>query len=806
MEIPTITIGSKAEIVQVEDSKPEKPNGENIEESSKPKELNENAQDSSNSQELNELAEVNRSPLQDAPAEEEKPQGPNKQAEDSKSEGPEGHVEEAKPEELGESAGETSEILELDEVSEDLRLHDPGQQAGESTLQGLNEQPEDSKPQDLKDWAEEQMKMLEEQHPDEESVLSSVPDSEYVSMAEWQNERLSSSSPESRIDDHSSVLEAQTEDSKPQDLKEKTEEQVDTSQNKSEKEPSLYSDTTSWKKPTKKQKDEASNTEQRNNLYTRPVNIRNRAPGRPPLQGFLSQQFKPKTADKAIQCNKLLMRRLPLPGTQPPQRSIIPRVSPPAACENKATQISQSFERLRKRPPPLVLKKKNEDKAIVQVSPSKTSPPNLYSGNGHMSNGNGSMRQSGGGMHKRSGILNKGISSHPPKRVAASTVAWASSPTVKKGKSKGPNVVYNIYFNVCDGWKGIDREHHIGTSWEGVEWVGLSRACIVFSSLKSGKIHVSNLHPILDVLGVLVTSEEMYHALNFVNVNESGNLDFTEFLEVVNKTSPFAETDALQNTLRAFRKINNGMVNVYDLSSVLRDLEVHLSTEEIQTTLGHTRLSKNKTIDLSEFMLAARNLQRSLEKEEEVLQDEYTTMGKRPFQDVTELVSAESRWRRKYQSYLDEEMATSTSLSPWLALMDVHDDICPAHSRKPVCGKGDLKNSNTASTILNEEGEDKENTIPGGTKSESDINVQRSHSLTSPLRSKQGEEEDHDITEVSKSQSEVIGHTDPSPLPSVPSAEGKRKSHDSVEALESQSDLRLSKENRPPPEDTSIAT
>ncbi|KAJ7313510.1 hypothetical protein JRQ81_004946 [Phrynocephalus forsythii] len=819
MEIPTITIGSKTETEIVQDEDVTLENSNQQTEDNKPQELSENTEESSRSQELNEQAEVSRSLDQDV------------QAEEGKSQGPEEHVEDAKPEELAE---ESSEIPELDEASEDNQLQEPGHQVGEKASednqlqepghqvgekasednqlqesghqvgekaqQELNEQPEDNKPQDLKDWAEEQMKMLEEQQLDEELTLSSLPDSEYIGMTEWQDELLGSSAPESRIQDYSSPLQEQIGDSTPQALKEDTEERVDTSQYKSEKEPSLYSATESRKKSIKKQKDEACNTDQRKYLYIKPVTKRNL--GKPPLQGGLSQRLKPKTADKAIQCNKLLMRRLPLPGTVPPQRNVISRVSSPAACEDKATQISQSFERLHKRPPPLVLKKKNEDKTLAQVSPSKTSPSNLSKGNGHMNKGHGILRKSSGSIRKRSESLNQGSGSHLP-----STVVQSSSPIVKKGKSKGPNVVYNLYLNFHNGCKGIGREHHMGTSWaESVEYLGLSRACTVFSILKSGRIHVSKLRPTLDILGILVTSEEMYHTLNFVSVNESCTLDFTEFLEVVNKTSPFAETDALQNTLRAFRKINNGMVTLDDLSSVLRDLEVHLSSEEIHTTLGHTRLSKNKKIDLSEFLLAARDLKRSLEEEEEVLQNEYTSLRKKPFQDVAELVNAESRWRRKYQSYFDEDIVTSTSLSPWLALTDSHDYICPAYAQKTVCLKSDLQNSNTACTELNAEGEAKGDTTLGEKKSESDTRVRESHSLTSPVGATEGEDGNHEITKVSKSHSDVTDGTDPSTLPSEPSAERKHKNHDNVEAPESQSDLRLSNDNQLPAEDNSIST
>ncbi|KAL8175849.1 UNVERIFIED_CONTAM: hypothetical protein K2H54_010391 [Gekko kuhli] len=136
---------------------------------------------------------------------------------------------------------------------------------------------------------------------------------------------------------------------------------------------------------------------------------------------------------------------------------------------------------------------------------------------------------------------------------------------------------------------------------------------------------------------------------------ERESLNFCDFLEAVNTTSPFAETEAFRNTLQAFRKMKKGTVTAKELEPILQYLGITLSPETVQQTLGRTKVNKNGKFDISDFLMAAKDLQRILGEEEEAFLNQRSVFKRRPFQDVADLVDAECRRRRKYCDCFEEE-------------------------------------------------------------------------------------------------------------------------------------------------------
>ncbi|XP_062814247.1 uncharacterized protein LOC107983003 isoform X2 [Anolis carolinensis] len=651
-------------------------------------------------------------------------QGPNGDAGEDKSLSPNGEtesirsrsssirIEVSKPEEEHEQVKEvSSKIQDLNEQLEESIPEEINVQVEESILHEFNEQDKDDIPQDLKEVPEEHIKTPEEQLPGKISTQPSFSNSDNITVTEWQKDLINSPFPEAKVDGLlSRTPSKKIEETEPQDLKEKTEEQMenltDIYADKFESRSSLYLPVQSRKKKRRK----ACNTEPR--IFSKTYrNLR-----MPPKTSLLTRTAKPKTVDKAIQCNKLLMPRLPLPGTIPPPRSLIQKAKP-IFTEDKTTEISPSFERLRRSTPPWIIKRRTEDNIISRVSPRKTSPSSLP----------------------------QKSRCHYKKVATASTV---SPPFSTKGKrEQKPNVTYNLYINVSDdNWKGLGPGSLKGSCWEGNACSGLAKACSVFSNIKYGRIHVSKLRPALHTLEVLVTSDEMHQTLTSVNVDEFGTLNFFEFLEAVNRTSPFAEIDAFQNTLRAFRQVKTGTVAVGELRSVLTDLEVYMSPEEIQQALDRIHLDKNKKVNLSEFLLAARDLQTSLGDED--LEDECSFMQRKPFHDVAGLINVDTRWRKNYQSYFDEDASSTASLFPFLALPGSDENITQpqkSESKKLENGITDMKKSQ--SDIRRQSSKSK---IEG--RKESQVITERSNSQLDVIEEKH---ETEDVTEVQKSQSKV---------------------------------------------------
>ncbi|KAJ6611821.1 hypothetical protein lerEdw1_015201 [Lerista edwardsae] len=382
----------------------------------------------------------------------------------------------------------------------------------------------------------------------------------------------------------------------------------------------------------------------------------------PPKTRYIPPKPKPETADKATQLRAIPVFPLRLTGPvhMPRLKTPAPKSETKSATTESGTQISRSFERLMKKPPPpLNKKKKGKYKTVSKIASSDTS--SCFSKESRR-------RKSGVDriLKKKSQDIDR-FSRSQKKCTALERVSRSQTKLTK------PEVIYNFYVNICDCCREVDPcVDYPPCNWKECEpCAGLFKACAVFSTLDCGRICVSDLLMTLHTLGILVTHSEMQQTLQCIRMDGNGMVDFSEFLEVVNQTSPFAETDALQNALRAFRKIKKGLVPVRDLESVLENLGVELPYADLRQILKSPRVCKVDKVDLSNFFMAAKELD-SLIEDEEVCPADCTIWERKPFQDVSNLVSANARWRRKYDS-CDEDIC-----GPWTC---PDDDI--ATDREP---------------------------------------------------------------------------------------------------------------------------
>ncbi|XP_033026854.1 uncharacterized protein LOC117059324 [Lacerta agilis] len=436
--------------------------------------------------------------------------------------------------------------------------------------------------------------------------------------------------------------------------------------------------------------------------------------GRVPFQRPPSPKVKPETVDKGTQCKLMLMRKLQvLPRT--PQRRHMQRAKPPTA--DKATQINSNYGRLEKRSPALIKKKKTGETTIEKTLPSKT----------------------------RQSILRKESDGCYDK------ICTEDSMTIKKGKKA--KAVYNFHITVYEGENEIDSMCKAGPKWEeSASSSGLCKACTVFSTLKSGMIHTSDLLLTLHTLGILVTNAEMCRTLRHVKVTASGTLDFSEFLEEVNNTSPFTDTEDFQTILWVFRKINKGMVAIDDLETVLIGLGVNLNNKEIQQALGCTEV-RNGNVDILNFLQTVLGLQRGFE--EEGFQYECDAMDANPFHDVTELVNADARWRKKY---CEEDLISAKCLVPLMTLSCSNKDLAFSQPQRRLSWRSDRKCPSTVISTNNAKEGDKGNGTKR-TKSQLDATDLRTTRSTSVAHDTEGGDKDHEAMEVTEAQTDAVGQT-----------------------------------------------
>ncbi|XP_053119375.1 uncharacterized protein LOC128330458 [Hemicordylus capensis] len=690
-------------------------------------------------------------------AEDSIPQDLNEQAEDSI------------PQDLNEQA-EDSIPQDLNEQAEDSIPQDLNEQAEYSIPQDLNEQAEDSLPQDLNEQAEEQIATVvevpEQQLQDEEPFLPS----HKVSMTDPEDESYSSTAPEQTSDDNTFLRE--TDDSEPENLKKQTDEGMETLVKMPEQRPWYQTEMespltvyVSSQKISKKQKAEAPVRRKCSACghicsFPRPMSAQSQLmpPKIPPPRRFIPQKPKPETADKATQLRAIPIFPLRLPGSTraPPQRSHTPKPLAKSPTTESATQISPSFERLMKKPPPSLAKLKKSRNKITKSSSGKTISSSLQ---------RESVCQHGSTV-QRAPLRKRGSAKRTLRQLKKQDTGKQAPLALKK--QMRPQVTYNLYVNICDSCNEVDPCCFQRNHWEEEESPsGLSRACTVFSILRYGGIHINDLLLALHTLGILVTHDEMHQALKHVKVDARGILDFSEFLEVVNQTSPFAQTEALQRTLWAFRKIKSGLVAIRELDPVLMNLGVSLSDENVQPLLKSTRINRNGKVDLSAFLLAARELQRSHE-EEEGSQNEFTILERKPFKDVANFPSVQSRWRRKYQDFFDEEMDTPpemdtpTCLFPLKIWSGSDDDIAvTTQSRRASLSPSPVSPEYTW------ELEDKDPALPDYYKWEPEDLDREIKEITKPLSDGTGQKRlsfaasVHDVEEEDKDRSIMEVTSDP---------------------------------------------
>lgn len=475
----------------------------------------------------------------------------------------------------------------------------------------------------------------------------------------------------------------------------------------------------------------------------------------PPKTRYIPPKPKPETADKATQLRAIPVfpLRLTAPVKMPRLRSPAPKSeTKPQTIEN-GTQISHSFERLMKRtPPPLNKKRKNKYKTISKIASSDTSSSLSKEIRRRKSCADRILKKKCQDIDRVSRSQKK-----------CTTIERASRSQTKLTKS---HIIYNFYVNICDCCREMEPcDDYPPCNWKECEpCAGLFKACAVFSTLKCGGICVSDLLMTLHTLGILVTHNEMQQTLKCIRT-DGGMVDFSEFLELVNQTSPFAETDAFQNAIRAFRKIKKGQVPVRDLESVLGNLGVEISYADMRQILKNPRVCKVDKVDLSNFFMAAKELD-SLIEDEEVCPADCTIWERKPFQDVSNLVSANARWRRKYDSF-DEEICGS-----WPCLDDdIAIDTQPERlSWIPIA----------ISPVSNEEMNQRKSSITIVETPPAD-DADQGESSTAPVHHEEAENKEGDVMEVMKSPAVMADQEKPKAA-SAHNIEAEKKGGNTVTA------------------------
>ncbi|XP_075767814.1 EF-hand calcium-binding domain-containing protein 3 isoform X4 [Pelodiscus sinensis] len=273
---------------------------------------------------------------------------------------------------------------------------------------------------------------------------------------------------------------------------------------------------------------------------------------------------------------------------------------------------------------------------------------------------------------RREKSVDKGYGRTRPRRSTAHAPSYP-----KQSFSRAPRMskaLNNLYMHLYE-----EVGEHEPWAVQRVE--GLPKACMVFSALRNGRIHVNDLLLTLHALGILVTSTEMRQVLKAIDIDANGNLVFTDFLDVLKETSPFAQTEAFQNTYQAFSRMRKGLIAVDDLQPSLLCLGVGLSLETLQEALKHVYVTKDKQLNVWDFLMAVSDLEHQYEDVESLgLYD--TLKPKRPGRALDSDAKARARRRTRFSfdvKYLQKADA------PQLDSSSARSQKAPRAGKQPSC-------------------------------------------------------------------------------------------------------------------------
>ncbi|KAL3874261.1 hypothetical protein ACJMK2_037301 [Sinanodonta woodiana] len=126
----------------------------------------------------------------------------------------------------------------------------------------------------------------------------------------------------------------------------------------------------------------------------------------------------------------------------------------------------------------------------------------------------------------------------------------------------------------------------------------------VFDKDGDGTITTKELGTVMKSLGLNPTDDELCDMIHEVDVDGSGSVDFTEFLNLMaTKTKDSDKETELRNAFKLFDKDGNGFISAIELRHVMTSLGEKLSAEEIDDMMREADIDGDGTVNYEAFVI-----------------------------------------------------------------------------------------------------------------------------------------------------------------------------------------------------------